>query len=32
MSEDAKQIILALIRGLKFTISMLEKVMKGEKV
>ncbi len=32
MSEDSKQIIRALIRGFKFTISLLEKVLKGEKV
>jgi len=32
MSDDAKQIIKALIRGLKFTVSLLEKVLKGEKV
>ncbi len=32
MSEDVKQIIRALIRGLKFTVSLLEKVMAGEKI
>lgn len=32
MSEDIKQIIRALIRGLKFTVSLLEKVMAGEKI
>lgn len=32
MTEETKQIIRALIRGLKFTISLLEKVLKGEKV
>lgn len=32
MSEDSKQIIRALIRGLKFTVSLLEKVLKGEAV
>lgn len=32
MSEETKQIIRALIRGLKFTVSLLEKIMKGEKV
>lgn len=32
MSEDAKQIIKAIIRGMKFTISLLEKVLAGEKI
>ena len=35
MSEDSKQypqLVLALIRGLKFTVSLLEKVAKGEKI
>ncbi len=32
MSEESKQIIRALIRGLKFTVSLLEKVLIGEKV
>lgn len=32
MSEDSKQIIKALIRGLKFTVSLLEKVLAGEKI
>lgn len=32
MSEDIKQIIRALIRGMKFTISLLEKVLTGEKI
>jgi hypothetical protein len=32
MSDESKQIIRALIRGMKFTISLLEKVLKGEKV
>lgn len=32
MSEDTKQIILALIRGLKFTISLLEKVLRKEPI
>jgi hypothetical protein len=32
MSSDAKQIIKALIRGMKFTISLLEKVLRGEEV
>jgi hypothetical protein len=32
MSEDSKQIIRAIIRGLKFTVSLLEKVLAGEKI
>ena len=32
MSEDAKLIIRALIRGLKFTVSLMEKLLKGEKI
>jgi hypothetical protein len=32
MSDDVRQIIRALIRGLKFTVSLLEKVMAGEKI
>lgn len=32
MSDDVKQIIRALIRGLKFTVSLLEKVMAGERI
>ncbi len=32
MSDEVKQIIRALIRGFKFTVSLLEKVLKGEKV
>ena len=32
MSEDTKNIIRALIRGLKFTIALLEKALKGELV
>ena len=32
MSDDVKQIIRALIRGMKFTVSLLEKVMAGEKI
>ncbi len=32
MSDDVRQIIRALIRGMKFTISLLEKVMAGEKI
>jgi hypothetical protein len=32
MSNDTKMIIKALIRGMKFTISLLEKVLKGEEV
>ncbi len=30
--DDYKSIILALIRGLKFTISLLEKVLRGEPI
>lgn len=32
MSEDSKQIIRAIIRGLKFTVSLLEKVLAGEPI
>jgi hypothetical protein len=32
MSDDSKQIIRAIIRGLKFTVSLLEKVLAGEKI
>jgi len=32
MTEDSKQIIRAIIRGLKFTVSLLEKVLAGEKI
>lgn len=32
MSEDTKQIITAIIRGLKYTVSLLEKVLHGEKI
>jgi len=32
MSNDTKMFIKALIRGMKFTISLLEKVLKGEEV
>jgi hypothetical protein len=32
MNEESRQIIRALIRGFKFTISLLEKLAKGEKV
>jgi len=32
MSNETKQLIKALIRGLKFTVSLLEKVLKGEEV
>jgi hypothetical protein len=32
VNEDIKQIIRALIRGMKFTISLLEKVLAGEKI
>lgn len=32
MSEETKNLIRALIRGLKYTVSLLEKAMNGEKV
>ncbi len=32
MSDDGKKIVKALIRGLKYTISLLEKVLKGEDI
>lgn len=32
MSEDTKNLIRALIRGLKFTIVLLEKVLRNEPV
>ena len=32
MSEDAKQLITVLIRGFKFTVSLLEKLLRGEPV
>ena len=32
MSNESKQIIRALIRGFKFTVSLLEKVAKGEEI
>lgn len=32
VSEDAKLIIRALIRGLKFTVSLMEKLLRGEKI
>jgi hypothetical protein len=32
LSEESKFVIRVLIRGLKFTVSLLEKVLKGEKV
>lgn len=32
MSNESKQIIRALIRGLKFTVSLLEKVARGEEI
>lgn len=32
MSEDVRLLIRVLIRGMKFTISLLEKVLKGEEV
>ena len=32
MSDDAKKILTALIRGLKYMVSLLEKVLKGEDI
>lgn len=32
MSEETRLVIIALIRGMKFTISLLEKILRGEKV
>jgi hypothetical protein len=32
MNPETKSLIKALIRGMKFTISLLEKVLKGEEV
>jgi len=32
MKIENKQLIKALIRGLKFTVALLEKVLKGEEV
>jgi hypothetical protein len=32
MSEESKQIIRAIIRGLKYTVTLLEKVLLGEKI
>jgi len=32
MSHEVKQAIRALIRGFKYTIALLEKVLKGEEV
>jgi hypothetical protein len=32
MTEDSKQIIRAIIRGLKYTVSLLEKILAGEKI
>ena len=32
MSDETKQMIKAIIRGLKFTVSLLEKVLKGEQI
>jgi hypothetical protein len=32
MSDEAKTIIRCLIRGFRFTISLLEKALRGEKV
>lgn len=32
MTNESKQIVKALIRGMKYTIQLLEKVIKGEPV
>jgi len=32
MSDEMKQLIKAIIRGLRFTVSLLEKVLKGEPI
>ena len=32
MSDDVKKILTAIIRGLKYTVSLLEKVLKGEDI
>jgi len=32
VSDDTKKLIKALIRGLKYTVSLLEKVLKGEEI
>jgi len=32
VNEESKQIIRALVRGLKFTVALLEKVLRGEKI
>ena len=32
MSEDVRLLIRVLIRGMKFTISLLEKALKGEEI
>lgn len=32
MGDDTKMIITAIIRGLKYTISLLEKVLRGESI
>jgi len=32
MSEETRLVIIVLIRGMKFTISLLEKILRGEKV
>jgi hypothetical protein len=32
MSEETKQFVKLIIRGLKFTVSLLEKWLRGEKV
>ena len=32
MSEESKQIIKALIRGFEFTVSLLKKILTGERI
>lgn len=32
MSKETRLLLVALIRGLKFTVSLLEKVLKGEEL
>jgi hypothetical protein len=32
MSEETKQVVKIIIRGMKFTISLLEKWLRGEKI
>jgi len=32
MTDEGKQIVTAIIRGLKLTVTLLEKLLKGEKI